>query len=109
MEKGGGLCPPPFGGGSTALRRGGDRPTGRPAVVVVAPPRCRRRPLPVPLPSPPPPPLPQIKIKKEYGDEGGKLGGRGGRKYKNRKIENNSNGLTGNVTGLNVFRRVQTG
>jgi len=49
-------------------------------VVVVAPPRCRRRPLPVPLPSPP---LPQIKIKKEYGDEGGKLGGRG----ENIKIE----------------------
>jgi hypothetical protein len=34
---------------------------------------------------------------------GMKGGGRGGRKYKNRKIENNSNGLTGNVTGLNVF------
>ena len=63
MEKGGGLCPPPFGGA-----------TDRPAVVVVAPPRCRRRPLPVPLPSPPLPSPPQIKTKKEYGDEGGKLG-----------------------------------
>ena len=73
MEKGGGtLSPPPSEG----------RPTDRPAVVVVAPPRCRRRPLPVPLPSPPPP-LPQIKTKKEYGDEGGKLGGRG----ENIKIE----------------------
>ena len=116
---------------SPPLRRGvdrpseGGRPTDRPAVVVVAPPRCRRRPLPVPLPSPPLPSPPQIKTKKEYGEiggDGGNWGGGGGRKYKNIKIGNNSLGRLETCSNrservfdgfkrvnLTGFRRVSTG
>ena len=112
MEKGGGLCPPPLRRGVDRPSEGG-RPTDRPAggggggsppVPSPSPARCP----PLPPPLSPPPNKNKKRIWGNWGD-GGNWGGGGGRKYKNRKIENNSNGLTGNVTGLNVFRRVQTG